>query len=350
MPGPLRAVAIAFSLAVCPALASTTALQAQTPILTVQQSGTLALLQAVSVSALHPKIVWISGHAGTWAKSTDGGATWQTHVMPDQDSLQFRDVHALDAERAWLLAAGPGAKSGIFHTLDGGVSWTRVFANADTSAFFDCMAFIDDDEGFAFSDAVNGRTPIVHTVNGMDWTLMSIPSLPGEGGFAASGTCAQALPTGDAWMATGSTATPRIRHSADRGRTWTDAVVPLVGGPAAGATGVAFRDARHGIAVGGVISGSASGPRAARTTDGGRTWTVLTEPTFAGAIYGVAYARVKGKPVVVVVGPGGASYSVNDGETWQFLDAAAYWSVGFGPRGTGWLVGPRGRVVRLDWR
>ncbi|MBC7840700.1 MAG: hypothetical protein H7099_00210 [Gemmatimonadaceae bacterium] len=334
------------SLLVVPLLA----LGAQQPVLTEQNAGTSALFQAVSVSANDPDIVWISGHAGTWARSLNAGATWESHVMPGHDSLQFRDVHAIDANRAWLMAAGTGVKSGIFQTRDGGLSWAQVFANTDTAAFYDCMAFWDDTHGFAFSDAVNSRTPIAYTANGTDWSVFSVPALDGEGGFAASGGCAQTLPSGDAWISTGSAATPRVRHSTDRGRTWTDAILPLASGSGAGATAVAFRDARHGIAVGGVIGGTATGPRAARTIDGGRTWSVITEPSFTGAVYGVAYTTVRGKAVVVAVGPGGAAFSVNDGDTWTLLDSAAYWSVGFGRRGRGWLVGPKGRVVRLDWR
>ena len=326
-------------------------LHAQTPVLSEQDAHSTALFQAVSVSAINPRIVWISGHSGTWARSLNGGKTWESHVMIGHDSLQFRDVHAADGDRAWLLAAGTGEKSGIFRTIDAGLSWTQVFANKDSAAFYDCMAFWDDSRGFAFSDAVKARTPIVRTDDGVEWTLSSIPALDGEGGFAASGGCAQAsLTSADAWMGTGSAATPRVRHSTDRGRTWTDAVVPLASGSGAGVTALAFRDLRHGIAVGGVIASTATGPRVARTTDSGKTWTVVNEPPFTGAIYGAAYASVRGKFILVAVGPGGAAWSVNDGETWTLLDSAAYWSVGFGRRGTGWLVGPTGRVVRLDWR
>ena len=327
------------------------AVRAQTPVLTEQDAHTLALFQAVSVSAINPRIVWISGHSGTWARSMNGGTTWESHIMSGHDSLQFRDVHAVDGVSAWLLAAGTGEKSGIFRTVDGGLSWTQVFANKDTAAFYDCMAFWDDSHGFAFSDAVKSRAPIVRTDDGQEWTLSSIPALDGEGGFAASGGCAQAsLTSADAWMGTGSATTPRVRHSTDRGRTWTDAVAPLASGTGAGITALAFRDVRHGVAVGGVIAGTATGARVARTTDGGKTWAVVNEPPFSGAIYGAAYAMVRGKSILVAVGPGGAAWSVNDGETWTLLDSAAYWSVGFGRRGTGWLVGPKGRVVRLDWR
>ena len=44
-------------------------------VLTPQTSGTTALLQAVSpVSA---EVVWVSGHEGTYAKTLDGGESWE---------------------------------------------------------------------------------------------------------------------------------------------------------------------------------------------------------------------------------------------------------------------------------
>ena len=325
-------------------------LLAQQPVITVQQSNSTALFQAVSVSATDARVAWISGHRGTYAVTIDGGATWQAHVMPGRDSLEFRDLHAIDARRAWLMAAGTGAKSGIFQTTDAGATWQQVFANADTAAFYDCMAFFDDRHAFAFSDAVNGRMPLAQTTNGRQWTVRAIPSQDGEGGFAASGSCAQASSAGDAWIGTGTAAVPRVLHSIDRWKTWTAAEVPLVRGPGAGITAIAFRDRLHGVAVGGAISGSAIGPRAARTTDGGRTWRVIPDPPFAGPAYGAAYARVGRAAGLVVVGPGGAAWSANDGASWAMLDTASYWSVGFGADGTGWMVGPKGRVMRIDWQ
>lgn len=339
-----------FRVAAASLLCGVMVLRAQQPVLTVQTSGTAALFQAVSVSKLNADVVWISGHAGTWARTTDGGRTWVSHVMTGRDSLQFRDLHAIDADRAWLMAAGTGDKSGIFQTRDGGATWTAGFVNRDTSAFYDCMAFWDDENGFAFSDAVNARIPIVRTSNGRDWTVSTMQAQDGEGGFAASGTCAIATPAGDAWIGTGAASRPRVLRSTDRGATWSGSTVPLVGGKGAGITGLAFRDRLHGVAVGGVISGTATGARAARSDDGGATWAVIPDPSFTGAAYGAAYGVVAGKPVLIAVGPGGAAFSLNDGDTWTMLDGAPYWSVGFGGNGAAWLVGPRGRVVRVDWR
>jgi len=324
-------------------------LLAQQPVITVQQSGSLSLFQAVSVSATDARVAWISGHRGTYAVTMDGGASWQARVMPGRDSLEFRDVHAIDARRAWLMSAGTGAKSGIFQTTDAGATWAQVFVNRDTAAFYDCMAFFDARRAFAFSDAVNGRMPLVQTTNGRDWSVGGIPSQDGEGGFAASGSCAQASSAGDAWIGTGTAAVPRVLHSIDRWKTWTAAEVPLVRGAGAGITALAFRDRKHGVAVGGTIAGSATGARAARTTDGGLTWTVIPDPPFAGPAYGAAYARAGRLGRLVVVGPGGAAWSADDGTSWTMLDSASYWSVGFGADGIGWMVGPKGRVVRIDW-
>jgi len=79
------------------------------PALTTQTVDTRQLLQAVSV--VSNDVVWVSGHGGTWARTVDGGATWTTGVVPGADSLQFRDLHALDAKRVWLMSAGTGAAS-----------------------------------------------------------------------------------------------------------------------------------------------------------------------------------------------------------------------------------------------
>jgi len=331
-------------------IASAGVLSAQAPVIIVQQSNVTSLLQAVSISASNPDVAWISGHRGTYAVTTDGGNTWAARVVPGKDSAEFRDVHAIDARRAWLMSSGTGAKSGIFRTTDGGAKWEQVFANRDTAAFYDCMAFFDERRAFAFSDAVNGRMPIVRTGNGTQWSVGAIPSQDGEGGFAASGSCAQATTLGEAWIGTGAAARPRVLHSTDAAQSWSAADVPLVGGSGAGITALAFRDRRRGVAVGGAISGTATGPRAARTTDGGATWTVIADPPIVGALYGAAYAVRGDRAMLVAVGPGGAAWSTDDGDTWAMLDTAPYWSVGFGWTGTGWMVGPKGRVVRIDWR
>ncbi|HEX6631552.1 MAG TPA: hypothetical protein VF048_10685, partial [Gemmatimonadaceae bacterium] len=120
---PAAALAGLLALAACARPASSPQASGTTPTLEPQQSGTTALLQAVS--PVSEQVVWVSGHRGTWARTLDGGVTWQAGRVPGADTLQFRDVYAASADTAVLLSAGPGALSRIYRTTDGGRSWTE---------------------------------------------------------------------------------------------------------------------------------------------------------------------------------------------------------------------------------
>jgi len=239
-----------------------------------QVSGTTQRLQAVSV--VDPNIVWASGTGGTFAVTHNGGQSWRTGVVAGADSLEFRDVEAFDGHIAYLLSAGNGTQSRIYKTEDGGVNWQLQFINRDSLAFYDCFAFWDQRSGIAFSDNVRGVFPILYTDNGgADWDFLSDPSnpsaspvpaaAPGEGAFAASGTCLTTVGKEAAFIATGAGTEARILSTTDRGQTWSQVTTPIVQGtPTTGHTSVAFRNGRDGIAVGGDCMTYSIGMRAPR--------------------------------------------------------------------------------------
>jgi photosystem II stability/assembly factor-like uncharacterized protein len=321
------------------------------PVLTPQQSGTTALLQAISI--VSDRIVWVSGHAGTFARTLDGGATWTASRVPGADTLQFRDVHAASADTAWLMSAGNGELSRIFRTTDGGRSWTQQYLNREADAFFDCMTFWDARHGVVFSDAVRGEHFLLTTSDGGEhWERVPPTQLPaaapGEGGFAASGTCITTLGRNSAIAGAGNAPRAEVLKTTDGGRHWVAYPVPVVAGEAAGIASVAFRDSLHGVAVGGEIGkAQARGDYVALTSDGGRSWTLGGRYTFAGAAYGAAYIPLRGGSSLVAVGPGGADLSTDDGRSWTNIDSLAYWSVGFASPTSGWAVGPRGRITHI---
>ncbi len=320
------------------------------PVTTTHQLDTRARLQAVSV--VSSRVAWVSGVAGTYARTLDGGASWVSGVVPGADSLEFRDLHAVSADTAYLLSAGLGERSRIYRTTDGGGTWTLQFMSGEPRAFFDCLDFWNGSHGFAFSDAVDGQFIIMRTEDGERWTPVppeSIPAaLPGEGGFAASGTCAMAGGEDTGWIGTGNAARARVLATVDRGRTWTAAETPIVAGEAAGITSVAFADPRHGAVAGGEIGRPlADSARVAVTTDGGHFWRPGGSPSFQGAVYGVAAVPGAERRILVAVGPGGASYSLDFGERWLPLDTLAYWGLGFAGPSVGWLVGPEGRITTV---
>lgn len=310
------------------------------------------LLQAVSV--VDARVVWVSGHGGTYARSLNGGETWTVGVVPGADTLEFRDVHAVDAETAYLLSAGPGELSRIYKTTDGGLGWELQFMNEEPDGFYDCFAFWDGRNGLAYGDAVNGELRILLTSDGARWRRVAPeslpPALPGEGGFAASGTCVAVLPGGRAWIGTGAADTARVLRTNDMGRSWTAAVTPMVGGSTAGITTVAFRDRRNGIVLGGDLRDpDGRTENVAVTRDGGKSWRLAGRPRMTGAIYGSSYVPGAQTPTIVAVGPTGADYSRDEGRTWAALDTAGYWAVGVASPRAGWMVGPRGRITKIGF-
>lgn len=305
------------------------------------------------VSAVSDTTAWASGTNGTVLRTTDGGATWQLVRVPAAAELDIRDVDAVDARTAFVLSIGPGESSRIYKTTNGGASWEQQFVNRDPKAFFDAMAFWDARRGIAFSDSVDGRFVIIATGDGgRTWTRVPDaalpPALPNEGGFAASGSIVAVHGNSDAWIGTGAAATARVLRSRDGGATWTVSSTPLPAGPSAGIFSIAFRDATHGIVVGGDYKKEGEAvDNAAVTADGGTTWTLVKG--LGG--YRSAVAYFPGTSALIAVGPSGTDYSGDDGRTWTALKApTGLHAVSVARDGkTGWAVGEQGRIARLTW-
>jgi photosystem II stability/assembly factor-like uncharacterized protein len=317
---------------------------------TEQTSGTEALL--IAVSPVNENVVWVSGSQGTWLRTLDGGATWRSGRVPGADSLQFRDVHAVDANTAYLLSIGNGPQSRIYKTTDGGQNWTLQYTNTEPQGFYDCFDFWDANRGIVIGDAIDGRMAMLTTSNGgATWTGIPPESLPaapaGEGSFAASGTCLETLPGGHVWIVASNPQQGRVLHSADHGRTWSFVVLPITTREGAGPQSVGFRDVRHGFALGGGNSAQPGDTLAAVTSDGGRTWTARARPPLARGVWGGVYVPGASAPTIVAVSPSGAAYSRDEGTTWTPIDQSNYWSVGFASRNAGWAVGARGRITKL---
>ena len=316
-----------------------------------QPSGVTARLRGVS--AVSETTAWASGTNGTILRTTDGGATWELRTVRDAAELDFRDVDAPDERTAFALSIGPGASSRIYKTTDGGTSWNQQFVNRDPKAFFDAMAFWDGQRGVAFSDAVDGRFVIITTRDGgRTWARVPDASLPralsNEGGFAASGSIVAVHGANDVWIGTGAAAAARVLRSRDGGATWTVAATPLGAGPSAGIFSLAFRNASHGIVVGGDYKKEGEAvDNAAITRDGGTTWTLVKG--LGG--YRSAVAYLPGSSTVVAVGPSGSDYSTDDGRTWAPLGGpSGLHAVSVARTGrTGWAVGENGRIARLTW-
>jgi len=321
------------------------------PRWTPQSSGGTATLRGVS--AVSDTVAWVSGSGNTILRTADGGRTWQPLTVTT-DPLDFRDVDAIDARMAYLLSIGTGPASRIYKTTDAGAHWTRQFTNPDPKGFFDAMTYWDADHGIVVGDSVDGRFSIFLTADGgRTWTPAPReglpPALPNEGAFAASGTNVAVYGRNDVWFGTGAAANARVLHSRDRGRTWTIAETPLPSGRSSGIFSVAFRDATHGVVVGGDYSKEKEAvDNVAVTSDGGRTWTLIKEHALSGFRSVAAYVP-GAKTSLMAVGPQGADWSIDDGHTWTPIEGPGFHTFSFSKTGAvGWGAGGRGSLARFE--
>lgn len=315
-----------------------------------QPSGSTAELRGLSVLAA--KRAWASGSGGTILRTQDGG-TWEKLPAPKGgEALDFRDIEALDASTVVLMSAGPGDASRIFRSTDAGSTWKPAHTNPDKDGFYDAIAFWDAKNGMVMGDPVAGFFAVRVTEDGgASWAKpprIAMPeALPGEGAFAASGTCLFALKGGaDAWFVTGGAKVARVFHTKDRGRSWTVADTPAPAGNASsGLFSVAFLDAMRGFAAGGDYKQpDFKGVNGIRTEDGGATWMAspVSQTGFYSAVAPVPGARDQ----LIAVGLAGEAASRDAGLTWTKTGDVPMNAVSIaGPR-SGWAVGPKGTIVR----
>src|SRR6185369_16632620 len=104
------------------------------PRWTMQTSGVNARLRGVS--AVNERVAWASGSGATVLRTNDGGTTWRK-LNVTTDSLDFRDIDAIDEQTVYALSIGNGPASRIYKTSDAGATWKLQFRNDDPKAFYD---------------------------------------------------------------------------------------------------------------------------------------------------------------------------------------------------------------------
>jgi photosystem II stability/assembly factor-like uncharacterized protein len=315
----------------------------------LQTSGVTARLRGVS--AVSERVAWASGSGSTVLRTVDGGLNWQKLTVTTE-TLDFRDIDAIDAQTAYVLSIGNGPASRIYKTTDAGKTWTMQFKSDDPKAFLDAMSFWDANHGIVFGDSIDGQLYIMTTADGgRAWSRVPVANLPpaleNEGAFAASGTNIALFGKSHAWIGTGGAAKSRVLRSSDGGRSWQVADTPLASGQSAGIFSIAFRDAKHGVIAGGNYRKEQEAvDNLAVTSNGGITWTLAKG--LSGFRSVVAY--VPGTKTLVALGPSGGDYSTDDGQTWTTITGPGFDTFSFVPRSsTGWGAGANGAIGRLEF-
>ncbi len=267
----------------------------------------------------------------TGMRSSDGGATWQTDF--DGLDLEWSDL-AVSAPGVLVAAAPSGFGSqpgfGLYRSIDGGATWTRVLAERVFA-----VAFESATTGIAVGSGI-WRT----ADGGATWSVMQAPGVmqlvrvvsPSPGVYVAIGSMLN---------------TPAlIMRSVDGGQTWT--------APPPGTTDqlvdIAFGSASTGVIAVGIGS-------VLRTTDGGATWSAPIAVAPFG-LHSVAFADAG--TVVAMSALGGVFRSTDAGQTWVAGDDLGFAGAEFLARlkflaaTEGYAVGLHGQIWRtadagLSW-
>ena len=326
----------------------------------IQDSHSTANLRGVhSVDGM---VAWASGASGTVLRTENGGARWEKCAIPaGAEQLDFRGIWAWDANTAMVMSAGPGDQSRIYKTVDGCAHWTEEKRNSEKDGFWDALIFQTQDfgmpggenTGLLIGDPVRGRFYTEATVSGQNGSIQgwsidhdSCASRADESAFAASNSSAFLFGSRRYIIGTGGKGGPRILLSPllahpQGGKTCLQAAVPLaMGSESAGVFSLAFRDRKHGVAVGGDYKKPAVHlGTAAWTQDGGLHWTAASAPPRG---YRSAVAWYPEGKAWIAAGTNGSDFSLDDGKTWQALDDGN-WNALSLP----FVVGPDGRVGKL---
>tara|TARA_B110000046_G_scaffold47958_1_gene53075 strand:- start:56681 stop:57748 length:1068 start_codon:yes stop_codon:yes gene_type:complete len=267
------------------------------------------------ISVVDSNTVWLTGANETILRTIDQGETWQQLSIPDLDSLDFRSVHAFSKSSAIIVSAGFPARA--YKTNDGGISWSLVYENKDSSAFMNSITFKNDLEGIIIGDQIKGRHLILRTGNGgVTWQQIDSADVPRplkiENGFAASGTCITVSKSGRFFIGLGGEQA-RI-FSSINGYKWKGKTTPLVHGKStSGIYSVHACGTGKIMAVGGDFTQVDSSHYPIISMNDGKSW-IKAKGKVNGYRSVINYSK-QGK-FWVTGGTNGLDMSTDNGATW----------------------------------
>lgn len=293
-------------------------------------AGSLQVLDpSVSFQAVH-RIgghIVASGTNGGIYQSTDNGENWSKIAGPENsETLQFRDIQLLNSGALTVMSAGEGDDSRIYRT-DDGKDWQLQVTGTKPATFYDCMHFVNEQQGWLYGDSDEKGLFILSTDDGgKHWQRQTIAlaSQVDEGGFASSGTCLNKGRDDNIYIGTGNAKAPRvlIKH----GVKWQSLDTPFKGGEAAGVFSVQ-QDEQWLYIFGGSLKEQQKPAQAQRFNLETKQWHPLPEVPLKGAVYGSAIIVKDNKTRVLVANPQGVSLWEEGSKSWSMLSNNNIWSL-----------------------
>jgi photosystem II stability/assembly factor-like uncharacterized protein len=349
-----------FFLALCAAIlscgndkATTQTTTAPNPVIQIEIDTFPMDCSIRAITAVDENTMWFGGSKGQFGYTEDAGKTWFIDSIQSdaKEKLEFRGI-AKTKDALFLFAVGSPAL--LFKSTNKGKDWSIVYKEEHEAAFYDAIAFWDDQNGIAMGDPTDGCLSIILTTDGGDtWSKIPCDKLPpaaeGEAAFAASNSNI-ALVGNHAWIVSGG-AKARVFHSPDRGNSWAVYDTPIrQGGTMTGIFTVDFYDEQNGIIFGGDWENQAGNTsNKAITTDGGKTWQLIADGQAPSYRSCVKYFPNSEKQKIMALGIPGIAYSYDGGQQWKELSKTSFYTLNICESGkTAWLAGWK-KIGRMTW-
>ena len=273
-------------------------------------------------------------------------------IEKDNLKLEFRSIAQTSSS---IFIANVGNPAFIYKFSKDLQQKELVYEEHNEKVFYDSMQFWNDQEGIAIGDPIENCFCMLITRNGgATWTKVTCSNLPdlaeGEAAFAASNTNI-VIKGGKTWIVSGGKKA-RVFFSSDKGKTWSVNNSPVIQGEAM--TGIFTADF-YNEKIGFIAGGNYEKPNQnfgnkALTTNGGKTWDLVSENQGFGYASCVQFVPDSKGKQLVSVGANGIYYSSDKGNSWkQFSSDSSLFTIRFINKSTAIAAG-KNKMVRLDFK
>ena len=114
---------------------------------------------------------WVAGNYGIFARTENGGQTWQTR--PLEDAGRICQIQFVSPVTGWMRA-NLGHNGNIFYSNDGGASWQNKNINSIRPYWnINDMQFLDEKTGFLLVHVESGKNQVMQTRDGgSSWKVL----------------------------------------------------------------------------------------------------------------------------------------------------------------------------------
>ena len=226
----------------------------------------------------------------------DGGTTW-TEQAPDVCILNLHDVYFVDARTGWTVGSG----GMILHTSDGGVTWIQQDSGISNEHLL-AVYFTDAENGWVVGD---GETILRTSDGGRNWNVLSKRhnTLIEHGLPYWQFRDVYFIDEKTGWIVGGGGTRGVVLYTTDGGNTWTWKQMARL-------SAVDFADRMTGAAVG-------NNGTILLTTDGGLTWIQTTGAFYGDTLYDIDFVDAYEGWIVGGIEEGIFLHTVDGGRTWD---------------------------------